>query len=819
MLRNYLAAALRNLLRNRAYAAINVFGLALGFAAVILIALYVRDEYSYDRFYPDHQRVYRVMASIQLPGQGPIRAAVTSSNIAEAMRLDFPEVEMTARLAPSFNIAIRRGDIELTSVVNWADPGFFRLFPVKTLFGSADDALSKPDGIVLTRKIARRFFGRDDVVGETLELNRKNVMRVAAVIEDLPSNTHLDADIFAAGVASFSSLSVLDAIGAEPGTLRSESVYTYVRLRPGVRLEDLSERMRGFAKRHLPGEIGGVAIADAYTFSLVPLADIHLEPRSLGDMKPSADTRTLQAMIGIAFLILFVATSNFVSMMTARAARRAVEVGVRKVVGATRQQIVVQFLGECLFYSGLALALAIIAVELLLPAFNGFLQRGIAFDYVREPALGAAVLAAWVVTGLAAGAYPSLVLSMFRPGAVLKGIVFLPGGSGRLRQALVVFQFGTLIALIVATLTIQRQTQYAMQERLRLPGEQIFISNADCPVSFRDAVVRLPGVQAASCSSGSALTFDRFGTAFDGKNGGNISFRVAPVDYGFLELFGVMPVAGRLFTPGHGEDDVLRADAASLANPSIVINEAGARALGFATPQAAVNQYRRWPRMMLRGNSFTLGQSESSQIIGVVQDFSVGSVRDVIEPTAYYIDPSLNSYLVLKLKGDAIPETMREVRSLWAKRNEPQPFEGQFLSQHVNELYADIQRQSVIFSAFAGVAVVVAALGLLGLAVFTAERRTREIGLRKVMGASRLDILRFLGWQFTRPVLWANLIAWPLAWFVMRRWLEGFAYHVDLNPLVFIAASVLALVIALATVSAHALLVARAKPVEALRYE
>jgi putative ABC transport system permease protein len=818
MLRNYLAAALHNLFRNGAYAVINIFGLALGFAAIILIALFVRDEYSYDRFYPDYDRVYRVMETVNLPGEAPIRIAVTASNIAPAMKLDFPEVETATRLAAR-GAVLRQGNIVGSAQLYWADPSFFRIFPMKVISGNLDEALNGPDGLVLTRKTARRYFGRDDVVGKALEMDRQYTMHVAAVIEDLPPNTHLDAEAFAPGIASFSQLTALDAAAdSDPDALQPENVYTYVRLRRGAQVASVAVAMKDFALRHVTGQFGGQPIAKVYTFSLVPLADIHLQPGSIADMKPPGDARTLQTMMGIAGLILFVAGSNFVSMMTARAAGRAVEVGVRKAEGATRGQIIAQFLGECLFYTALALAFAICAVELVLPALNGFLQRDIEFDYLRDPLLGCGIVAVWLVTGLAAGAYAAFVLSMFRPCAVLKGVVFLPGGSGRLRQALVIFQFGTLIALIVSTVTIQHQTQYAMQDRLRLPTEQIYLEESGCPASFRDEAARIRGVIAASCTSGAALSYDRSTLLFDAPNGGKISLKSAPVDYGFFELFAVKPIAGRLFAQDRGEDDVLRANPTGDTNPSIVINESGLRALGYASPQAAVNQYRRWNRIVPKGRGGQLSDSQSSQIIGVVPDFSVGSVRDVTEPTGYYIDPSRYWISVLKLDGHAIPETMRAVKALW-ERTQDSPFDGLFLSQRINELYADIQRQSAIFSVFAGVAIVIASLGLLGLAVFTAERRTREIGLRKVMGASRWDILRLLGWQFAQPVLWANLIAWPLAYLLMRRWLDGFAYHVDLNPLVFVAASALALIIALATVSGHALLVARTKPVEALRYE
>lgn len=817
MLQNYLVAAIRNLFRNRAYAGINICGLALGFASVILIALFVRDEHSYDRQVPGHELIYRVMATIDLPGRPTMRVAVTASNIAAALKLDFPEVAAATRLAPS-QVVIRQGEVRHLVVVHWADPNFFQLFPMKVLSGNLAEALSRPDSIVLTEQLARRFFGDAEAVGKTVDFNG-HAMRVAATIADLPSNTHMKVEVFAPGIASFSALTALDAMGQQAGALRPDSVYTYVQLRPNGNIAALEANLRGFINRHVTGEVNGVPLTRAYTFSLTPLTDIHLQPPSLGDMKPPGDTRTLHAMIAIGLVILIVASSNFVSMMTARSARRAIEVGVRKVAGATRSQIIVQFLGESMLYVALALLMAIVSVQLILPAFNAFLQRDIVFDYVRDPALGGGLLLTLLIVGAAAGAYPAFVLSLFRPGMVLKGITSSPANSGHLRQALVIFQFGTLIALIVATITVYRQTQYAMEDRLHLPADQIYVGTSGCPAAFREAVAQLSGVRAASCASDSALSMGRLGTVVDAQNGGKVSFRIAPVDSDFFKLFSVTPLAGRLFSQARGEDTLLRDGSANAANPSIILNESGAKALGFASPEAAVNQVRRWARIQRNGYEFRAIDSAPSQIIGVVPDFSVGSVREVIEPTVYYIDPSLYRPLVVKLDGAAIPETMNAMKKLWSQHEPTRALEGMFLSQHINELYADIQRQSSIFSAFSVVALVIASLGLLGLAVFTAERRTREIGLRKVMGASRWDILRFLGWQFTRPVLWANLVAWPAAYLFMRRWLEGFAYHVDLSPWVFIAASALALVIALVTVSGHALLVARAKPAEALRYE
>jgi len=817
MLWNYVAAALRNLLRNGVYAVINILGLALGFAAVILIALFVRDEYSYDRFIPDHDRIYNVTEVVSPPGEANLRIGVTAPHIGGAMKLDFPEVDAVTRLGPA-QAALRHADIETVAQVYWADPNFFDLFPLRTYAGNLHEALRKPDGLVLTRTAARRYFGREDVLGEPIEIDRKYTLHVTAVLEDLPSNTHLAAEVFAPGIASFSALAYYDRSPLNPDSLVPENTYTYIRLKPGARVERLTAAMPGFAIRHVPGVFAGIPIGRAYRFNLIPLTQIHLQPGSIADMKPNGDVRTLQTLTGIAVLILFIAASNFVSMMTARAAGRALEIGVRKAEGATRRQIIVQFLSECLSYAAVALILAMIAVEMLLPMLNTFLRREIVFDYVREPLMGGVLFAVWLVTGLAAGAYAAFVLSMFQPGAVLKGVVFLPGGSGRLRQALVVFQFGTLIALIVSTLTIQHQTEYAMRDRLRLPTDQIFLANVGCPPVFRDAAAHISGVLSASCSSGSALTYDRFSVSFESPDGHPVSMRGAGVDYGFFELFGVKPTAGRLFSQDRGEDDLLRSGADKSASPSFVVNETAARALGYATPQSAVHQYRIWSRITGDFEHMKNSQAQSSQLIGVVPDFSVGSVRDVIEPTVYFVDPDRFGFTVLRLDGRRIPEAMQAVKDLW-NRTQNTPFDGLFLSERVNEIYGDIQRQSTLFSVFSAVAVVSASLGLLGLAVFTAERRTREIGLRKVMGASRWDILQFLGWQFARPVLWANVIAWPLAYVGMHRWLQGFAYHVDLSPLTFLVASVLALVIALATVTGHALMVARTRPVEALRYE
>lgn len=821
MLRNYFAAAIRSLVQNSAYAAVNLCGLAIGLMAAILIALFVRDEYHYDRTFPDYQSIYRVFETFRFPNRSSMYSSLVSASLAGAFKLEFPEVQAATRLTQATAV-LSNGDIQSKVSVLWADPDFFRLFPFKTLSGNLAQALSRPEGIVLTRAMARQLFGRDNVTGEALEIDHTHTMRVTAVIEDFPSNTHFNVKVIASGLAGFSRLSFLDALSRKPDPIQLEEAYTYVKLYPGARLEKLNAGLRAFADRHIPGEMNGAPVSRFCDFSLIPLSDIHLQPRSSGEMKPTGDPRTLHMMIAIAVLIVIVAASNFVSMMTARAARRAVEVAVRKAMGATRSQLIVQFLGECLLYTILALVVAMIAVQLILPVLNAFLRRDIAFDFMRDPILGAALIAAALVIGLAGGAYPALLLSTFRPGTVLKGVVLLPGlRSAHLRQLLVIFQFGTLIVLIVSTLTIQRQAQYALEERLHLATDQIYLVDAGCRApGFKEAVARIRGVRIESCASDSALSLGHIGTSLAAGDGRKVTFQMAPVgDADFFRSFGVAPLAGRLFSTDRTEDTLLLDDFASRSNPSIVINEAGSRALGFATPAAAVGHFAIWSRIEVIDGQPRGWERQSSPIIAVVPDFSIGSTRDVVEPTVYYMHPYLPGDLVLTLDGQAIAQTMRAVWEAWAKHSPMAPMDGKFLSEHLNSLYTDMLQQVAVFTAFSGVSVVIAALGLLGLAVFTAERRTREIGLRKAMGASRWDILRFLGWELTRPVLWANLVAWPAAYVLMRRWLGGFAYHVNMSPLTFVAAGVLALIIAVATVAWHGLRIVRSNPADALRYE
>jgi putative ABC transport system permease protein len=807
MFRNCLVAALRNLARNKLYAVINIVGLSTGFAAAIFIALFVRAEFSYEDFLPNFERTYLATEIISVPGAKPLVVSYTPAELAGWLKLDFPSVDAVTRLQPE-RTSLRHADIEANEQIYWADPNFFDVVSLPVAAGDIKTALQQPDGVVLTRTIARKYFGRDDAVGETIEFGRKHAMRVTAVVDDLPSNTHLEMQIFASGRASFSSLAAADAKPPPLSTGNNEArTKTYFRLAPGASPTELQRALPAFISRH--ARIEGIFNLE---FPILPIAEVHLRPEasmgSVDDTKPSGNLATIYAISAVGVLIMLVASINFVNLMTARATRRAVEVGVRKTAGATRHDLVVQFIGESILYALLAMLLAMMLVELLLPIFNAVFDRAIDFDYWRRPALLVALTSLTLAIGVLAGSYPAFILSSFSPAQVLKSTVLRAAGSGRIRQSLVGCQFAVLIGLILVTALIYKQTQYAAHEGLRLDDDLILVIETSCRDALKEAIAALPGVLGAACSY-STPTVPAFNQSYFKPAGREHIFAwYTSVDPGFFELYGLRPQAGRFFSEQRGTDQAAQ-DNSSDRPDAVVVNETFVSKLGVASPQAAIGQTL---QSQLCG-------ARTCEIVGVVPDYAEASVREVIPPTIYRFNPHEYRLLSVKLRGQNLPENLRAIDQLWKQLGDPKPIYRVFVNQRVQQLYLDITRQSQLFSAFAIIALCIACLGLFGLSAFTAERRTKEIGIRKAMGASTGDVMRLLLWQFSKPVLWANLIAWPVSAFIMNRWLQGFAYHIDLAPWLFFASTALALVIALATVSVHCYLVARAKPIHALRYE
>jgi len=823
MFKNYLAAALRNLARNRLYAAINIVGLAVAFAAAILIGLFVRNELSFDRWIPGADTTYLAVSGLTLPGKAEVRYGTTSPDVAGWLTLNAPSVEAVARVAQGW-IHIDHGQNTHYGAehIVFADPSFFSVLRTPALYGDLDTALAAPDRVVITRAMARKYFGRDDPVGDSLTLSPLSgegpqVMRVSAVLRDLPAETHLNAEVYVSSQAHFGPFVQINAFAATACpicfTFSPIAVRTYLRLKPGASVTALTRRIESSFQAEMSA-VRGLDEGGKLTLTFAPVSSLHHRPDLQMMELPAVDPALLYAVSGFGVLLLVIASINFVNLMTARASRRAVEVGVRKVAGAGRGQLIVQFIGESLLYVILAMVIAMALAEQLLAPLNAFLDRAITFDWGHDLGLAGGLLGLVVVVGVLAGAYPALVLSAFRPAAVLKGGLVRAGGSARVRQVLVVFQFALLIGLVITTGLVFLQTQFALVKGAHLDLDQVVIA-WNCQPGFKDEVAALADVKAVTCSDYGALSGKDTPLLLAKRPGAAASVNMQTVGFGFFELFQIHPLAGRTFSKAYG------ADAAQMSQvqptfrftlPHVVINAAAARQLGFASPSAAIGQ------QIYLANSGNVASDQPSQIIGVVPDFALESVLRPVPPTLYDVMPFDGPLMSIKLTGGRIPATLKTINRL-ALKFDQRPLAVQFLSDAQRVLFHDMIRLSTLMAMVAGVAVFVAALGLFGLAAFTAEQRTKEIGIRKAMGAERWDIVRLLVWRFTQPVLWANLIAWPAALWLMIRWLSGFAYRIDPPLWLFPAAGALALLIAWLTIAAQAYAVASAKPVKALRYE
>ncbi len=502
MFRNYLMTALRNLARNSLYTAINLLGLSVGFAAALLIALFVHDDFNYDTWIPNHEQVYKVSLIQADPGRPRKEMGTTDVFTAAHLQADFPEVE-AARMEKSTG-GLRHGDIEGYEDIAFADPQIFSVVPLPVFAGNLTTALSRPDSVVLTRRMARKYFGKDDAVGQTLEVDRQHIVQVSAILEDFPSNTHLNVEVFISGRAPYSRMSRTELM--EPWRAEGQwFVHTYVRLAPNGKIADLDGRLPAFQNRHFPNPNGQSNIVVRF----VPLREIHLTP-AISSQKPTGSRETNYAILAIASLILLAASINFINLMTARASRRAVEVGVRKTSGAVRRHLTVQFIGETLMYVTIAMVLAGLVAAILLPQLGAFLQRDIGIGSWNCLLVAGGVGSAALALSILAGIYPALILSSFRPAVVLKSNLIRTSDSGRIRQALVVIQFAILIGLCLATGVIYHQSSYAMREGLRLKSDQILLVQGDLErvlsgrvavsESFRNKVRDLPGVSGVAAS-------------------------------------------------------------------------------------------------------------------------------------------------------------------------------------------------------------------------------------------------------------------------------------------------------------------------------
>lgn len=835
MWRNYITVGVRALAKNRTYSLINIMGLAVGMAACLMILLYVRYELSYDSWLKNAENIYQIQSWNRDPETGDEYKLRMSQYVAgTALQKDFPQIDKRVYALSSAPVVLRNGQALTTEDAVRTDGLFFDVFQFPFIAGDPAKALSKPGTVALSESEARRLFGGTSVVGQTLTMieRGKHVdYAVTGVFRDLPKNSHMKLTM----VMRTDYRSYFADYPDFPTSWGEISGWSYVTLKPGTRVEDIEAQLATWEKRNIPDEVFDGSTENAgetQDWKLVNVREVHLGKAQEAAMRPGNDRRTIMTFAVVALLILGMAVVNFTNLATARASQRAREVALRKVLGATRRQLIAQFVGESVLVALLAMIAALAATELLLPLLAGFLDANLTISYFGEGGLVLPVIALVLLVGAAGGLYPAFYLSRYQPASVLranKSSAETPG-TGRLRNLLVVAQFAVSIGLIICTAVVYAQTVYA---RTADPGFkrdgllQInvgFRSFTPTSESFAREVERVPGVVSAARTAIGISTSSTMGRAVRVPGRADtIGIGNYAIDENFFGTMGIPLIAGRLLEKERSLDvvsmpfpendpDAERALAARGGN--VVINRLAAERLGFSSPQDAVGK-----EVRVALSLDTTQPLVPVRIVGVVADSRFRTIRTPVEPIMYRLGSDYLQAMVVRY-NDAQPTAVRErIEALWKRFATDLPFEAEFSEDIVAELYEAEKARAQIFAGFAALAVIVGCLGLFGLASFTAERRTKEIGIRKVLGARTQDIVRLLVWQFSKPVVLANLVAWPIAWWVMRDWLNSFDTRIDLNPGLFLGAGLLAMLIAAATIIGHALKVARANPIHALRYE
>jgi putative ABC transport system permease protein len=831
MWRNYWTVAVRALAKSRTYSIINIAGLAIGMAACVMILLYIRYEQSYDKWLPDVENTYELQSWYPHPKDQPPGFFQMGTYVAQAsIEKDFPQVERTAYLSDNGPVFLKDGQAQATKNWMFTDDDFLKVVNLPLIAGTT---LAAPQTAAITQSEAIKRYGTDQVVGRTLTIISRGVRRdfkITGLLKDLPKNSsmkieavlRLDFPAFYADAPEF----LTKCWGCQSG-------YVFVKMKPGTDITQIAAQMPAWEKRNIPDEPNGDIMynaGDDQDWHFVNLKDVHLGKAQDAGMTPGNDRRSIATFAVIALLILGMAIVNFTNLATARASQRAREVALRKVLGATRKQLIVQFVSESILISAVAMLLALALVELLVRPFAAFLDADISLAYFGSDGILLPAIGLTLLVGIVSGLYPAFFLSRFQPAQVLKAnrTAAETPGSGRLRAALVVLQFAVSIGLIICTAVIYGQTVYARHAdpgykrdhilQMEELGRAQLWSRVE---GFVEQVKRVPGVVDAGLTDIGVNTDNNSNSGII-PPGSNTQANIGQynVGVGFFNAMGLTLKAGRWFDPNRPMDDMTfpypRDTAVEKAiaqrGVNVVLNEYAVKKLGFKSPQDAVGKVL---KSEIAGEEYGL---VNINVIGVVADSRFRSVRKPIDPIMFRKIRTGPGWLIVRYRGD--PQTVRgALERQWKQFTNEVPFNAKFSEDIVGETYKKEDARAQIFAAFSLLAVIIGCLGLFGLASFTAERRTKEIGIRKVLGARTRDIVRLLVWQFSRPVLVANLIAWPVAWWMMRDWLNGFDQRIPLTPLPFVVAAAVALGIAVATVVGHSVRVARANPIHALRYE
>lgn len=808
MIKNYIKVALRNLWKSKGFSAINIIGLAIGLATCLLIILFVLDELSYDRFHKKADRIYRVDGDIQFGGNHFV-LAVAPDAMGPTLKKDFPQVEQYVRFRELGGLMIKKGNENVReNRVIYTDSTLFDVFTLPVVDGDAATALKEPKSMVITETLARKYFNQTKVVGKTLQLDDKDHYKITAVIKDIPAQSHFRFDVF---------LPLAGVNESRENNWISNNFNTYIVLKEGADPKALESQFDALVKKYIGPQVKAFLNIDMAEFerignfdrySLTPLTQIHLHSNKTTELGVNSNIQYVYIFSAIALFILLIACVNFMNLSTARSSNRAKEVGIRKVMGSLQVNLIKQFLTESVLISAIASVLALLIAWLLLPYFNQLAAKEISMSFWAQPWLLPAMIGMVLVTGLLAGSYPAFYLSAFQPIQVIKGKLSTGFKSSWLRSSLVVFQFAISIILIIGTIVIFNQLHYIQSRDTGFDREQVLILHDTYPPgnsikAFREEISRLPGVV--------SLTMTGFLPTSEWRNDSPIfadptldqkkavSMQNWYVDDQYIPTLNMKMVMGRNFSK-----DFLTDSAA------VIINEAAARLYGFTDP---IN------KNLYRIDNFTNKAEVSTlHIIGVVKDFNFNSLREQVTPMALFLGNN-HGKTAIRVNTTNISSLISQIENKYKAIAPSQPFNYSFMDEDFNNQYRAEQRMGRISLTFSLLAILIACLGLFGLAAYAAEQRTKEIGIRKVLGATVTNITTMLSADFLKLVLISAVIAFPVAWWAMNSWLNDFAYRIGISWWIFAAAGLLALLIAIATVCFQAIKAALTNPIKSLRTE
>jgi putative ABC transport system permease protein len=810
MFENYFKITLRNIAKYKGYSFINIAGLAIGMACCILILLWVKDELSYDRYHEKAERIYRLALSGNIGGSDYSTAAVAAPTVT-ALVNDFPEVEQATRFYVPYSQAdrfIRYEDKTFKETrIAFADANSFDIFTIPLIDGSPVEALANPNSIIISDVMATKYFCDDDPLGKIISMDAIADFKVTGVFKTIPANSHFHFDF----IASLSSIEE----SRDPWWLNNLAFRTYILLREGVDYNALEAKFPNMIKKYIAPmfkQLYGEDHEDLtemgmrLKYSLQPLREIHLYSNLLMEFEPNGDIRYIYVFSSIALFILLIACVNFMNLSTARSANRAKEVGIRKVVGSERWQLILQFLIESTFLSLIALAIALLLVNFVIPYFNYLSGKALTFFDLTNKTIFSSLFIIMIAVGFIAGSYPAFFLSSFKPISVLKNKFFKASGSLSLRNVLVLFQFAISIILIFGTVIILQQLHYIENKKLGFNKEQVLIIHDTRTLgskvhTFKQELLQNPQVVSVSVTGFLPVTSERLTSGMypDGiyrENGTLIQAWL--VDFDYIKTMGMETIQGRNFSTSFPSDSM-----------AVIINEAAVKHFGWDNPIGKrIGDYTAPPNAVM----------QDWTVIGVVKDFHYESLRNQIGPLGLFISSSTNMVSV-RLNIKDFSNTIQWITEKWQRFAQGQPFEYSFLDARFEQMYLNESKLGKIFGIFAVLAIFIGCLGLFGLTVYSAERRTKEIGIRKVVGASISELVTLLAKEYTKWVLLANLFALPIAYYAMNKWLHNFAYRINLTIWPFVFSGLAALVISLFTVSWQAIRAATVNPVEALHYE